>query len=274
MNCHSLSSKLLIVIALFINVNHVSAQFVPKKVKTIKGQLGITTASDFDALMFTMDGFGLNTRSILTDQSVKPYMMPPRSASRAEYSVSYVLASCLEFYINYRENYKVNLSPDYVSLSMQAVSEGNSIEDALRFLVEYGTVNAAIVPYGATSISSSVYATPKYSIRNYLHIFRPDTRGRQKIYEIRKAILRGNPVIIEMNIDDAFNNLQGVEFWEGNTNALTLKQPLLAVSYDEDLEAIEFLNTKGNAWGSNGYIWIKYSDLERMAQNAYVLIPD
>lgn len=274
MNCHIFAAKSLVVIFLLISANHLSAQFVPRKIKTIKGEVGVTETKNFDALMLTMEGFGMNTRSILTDQSVKSYMMPPRRVNRMEHGVAYSLASCLEFYVNYRENYKVNLSPDYVSLSLQAIGKRSSIEDALRFLVEYGTVNAAIVPYGATSISSSVYATPKYSIRNYLHIFRPDTRGKQKIYEVRKAILRGNPVIVEMQIDESFNDLQGIEFWEGNSNRTSTTQPLLIVSYDEDLEAVELLNTRGNTWGTNGYLWVKYSDFEQMAQNGYVLIPE
>lgn len=251
-----------------------ATKFVPRKIRDVRGAVGISDATMVDASMMTMAGFTNDPRATLTEKSVKPYMMPPRNATKNQDGIAYALASCLEFYVNYKENYKQNLSPDYISLSLQAIGQNNATMDALRFLIEYGTVNAAIVNYGSTSISSSVYATQKYSILNYLHIFRADTRGKQKIFEVRKAILRGNPVLVEMKVNDNFNQLNGVDFWAYEGNSLNATQVLLVVSYNEELEAVELQNTKGSAWGNSGYIWMKYNDFEQLAQNGYVLLPD
>lgn len=251
-----------------------TSKFVPRKIRDVRGPVGINDAALIDANMMMMEGFTNDPRATLTEKSVKPYMMPPRNAINDQTGVAYSLASCLEFYVNYKENYKQNLSPDYISLSLQAIGQSSATTDALRFLIEYGTVNAAIVNYGSSAISSSVYATQKYSILNYLHIFRADTRGKQKIFEVRKAILRGNPVLVEVKVNDGFNQLRGVDFWEYNGEPLGATKVMVVVSYNEELKAFELQNTKGNNWGNSGYIWMKYDDFEQLAQNGYVLLPN
>jgi hypothetical protein len=273
-----MNSRFIVILLVLLGIGFYAqaqtSKFVPRKIRDVRGSVGISDAAMVDASMMTMAGFTNDPRATLTEKSVKPYMMPPRNATKSQDGVAYSLASCLEFYVNYKENYKQNLSPDYISLSLQAIGQNNATMDALRFLIEYGTVNAAIVNYGSTSISSSVYATQKYSILNYLHIFRADTRGRQKIFEVRKAILRGNPVLVEMKVNSNFNNLNGVDLWEYDGSALNTTQVLLVVSYNEELEALELQNTKGSTWGNSGYIWMKYNDFEQLAQNGYVLLPD
>lgn len=239
-------------------------------------QMGISDAAEIDRLMAFVPGADSTSRELLTDQSVKPFMMPVRRMGQRGTPISYALATCLEFYVNNNKNYKVNLSPDFISLSLRSLGQKVSLEEAFKFLVEYGTVNAAIVPYDADQISSSVYATPKYTILNYLHLFRPVTTGRQKTFEVRKALMRGNPVLIELKVDDAFKTLSNVDTWTPapNTENSPYLYPLTVVSYDEDLKAFEVATAWGSNWGNSGYIWIKYDDFEKYALNGYVMIPE
>ncbi|NJL73833.1 MAG: hypothetical protein HC892_01155 [Saprospiraceae bacterium] len=91
---------------------------------------------------------------------------------------------------------------------------------------------------------------------------------------MRKALLRGNPVLVEMQVDAGFDVLSGVEFWESNGDSQDRITPLIVVSYDEELEAFELQNSLGNLWGNKGYIWMKYADFEQFAINGFVLLPD
>ncbi|NJL73834.1 MAG: hypothetical protein HC892_01160 [Saprospiraceae bacterium] len=157
-----------------------SPHLCQEKIKSFKGEMGISDAQQFDGLTVTMGGFESNTRATLTGQSVKPYMMPPRSVGQKGSPAAYAVSSCLEFYINFGRNFKENLSPDYIALSSALLKQGLNLEDAVKFLVEYGVPNAGIVPYDAVEISPQVYGAKKYSIRNYLKVFTAETRGRQK----------------------------------------------------------------------------------------------
>ena len=235
-------------------------------------EIGVTNLELIDQLMVTVPGVGSNTRDMLMEQSVKAHMMPVRKVGFRGSDLSYTLASCLEFYINLEKNYKDNLSPDYITLSLQNSGKQVTVEEGFRFLVENGTVSAAIMPYDAGAITNAVYATPKYKINNFLYIFRDVTQGRQKIFETRKALMRGNPVLIELQADASFKNISGDISWKASRNG-DQRFPLIVVGYDEGREAFEVRSSWGTGWANNGYIWISYDDFGKYTLNGFVVVP-
>jgi Papain family cysteine protease len=236
-----------------------------------RGKMGITDAKMFDQMLKTINGVG-STKDMLAEQSLKSYMMPPRKMGigGATNSSCYALASALEYYINLNNNYKDNLSPDFIKLNLPK----GTIEDELAFLGSSGTVSAAILPYSATNLPPSVNAALKYKISNYLKLFQATTRPQQKLYDMRKAITRGNPVVVEVQITNEFKNLKQVRIWnvaEGDkTPAGT--HFLVVVGYNEDTKTVELLNSWGREWGSGGYIRMGYEDFGALAVNGYVLL--
>jgi len=185
---------------------------------------------------------------------------------------SYLLASCLEYYVNLKENYKVNLSPDYLSLNLLAQGKKSNFKDAFLQLAETGTVSAAIMPYGSITINTAVYATQKFKINNYLILFRPTTKPKEKIFDIRRALLRGNPVVVEVKADSGLPKAQFMDTY-ALKNGGTETFPLIVVGFDEERDAFELTSPWGSSWGKGGYLWISYEDLAKQAQAAYVMIP-
>lgn len=235
--------------------------------------LGITDASLFDDLMVTVPGVGGNARLTLEQQSVKSYMMPVRQVGPRGNDWSYALASCLEYYINLRRNYKDNLSPDFISLSVRAAGHSPGIASGLQLLATSGTVSAAIMPYDAQEIPPAVYATTKYQIANYLHIFREFGTQREKVFEVRKALMRGNPVLVEFAANQSFATQAPTLLWQPS-GAPNQTYILTVVGYDETREAFELLGSFGPEWANNGYLWVRYDDFGEAARNGYVLIPN
>lgn len=243
----------------------------PVSINSIKGKYGISDAASFEKYMLTVEGVGNTSKELLMEQTLKSYMMPPRKMAANDFSSTYALASALEFYINLNNNYKDNLSPDYMKLNLPQ----GTIEDYLAFLATYGTISAAILPFDSPQLTPSVNAAVKYKIKNYLKIFQPTTRPQQKLYDLRKAIMRGNPVVVELQITNEFKNLKQARKWE---SALGDRTPagkiyVVVVAYDEDKKALEILNSWGREWGNGGYIWINYDDFGQLATNGYVLLP-
>lgn len=234
--------------------------------------IGISDANLFDQFMVTVEGVGSNSRLAQEQQSLKPYMMPVRSLGVRGNDWSYALAGCLEYYINLKRNYKDNLSPDYIHLSLQSLGKGTTIEEGLRFLVANGTVSAAIIPYDAVQIPPAVYATQKYAISNFLHVFANFASEREKIFEVRKALMRGNPVIVQFQADSGFPQLGFTRTWEPRGQG-SQQYTLLVVGYDENQQAFELKSAWGNDWANNGYLWVEYADFARAATNGYVMIP-
>lgn len=241
--------------------------------QAVTAQLGVSDAQLFDQLMVTVLGVGSRSREQQQAMSLKPYLMPVRRIGFRGADWSYALASCLEYYSNLQRNFKDNLSPDYISLSLQASGRRASIVEGLQFLAQEGTVSAAIVPYDAAQIPAAVYATNKYRIVNYLHLFQSLASAREKTFEIRKAIVRGNPVVVELQTDAAFAQLQRVREWRAPGAPGTQTHTLVVVGFDESRQAFEVRSAWGSQWGNNGYVWIPYNDFAKVATSGYVMVP-
>ena len=76
-----------------------------------------------------------SARDLITEQSVKAWLMPPRNQGLNGNSISYALTAAFEFYINLESNYKTNLSPDYIDFHLR---KGQTLVDALDFLKKKG----------------------------------------------------------------------------------------------------------------------------------------
>jgi hypothetical protein len=252
----------------FLASNFVFLSAQNQELTQTKGKLGIADAQLFDQYMRVVEGVGSSAKDLLNEQSLKSYMMPPRKAGNAANSATYAFSCALEYYVNLNNNYKDNLSPDFIRLQQpQANAEEN-----LSFLASTGTVSAAILPFDSPNLTPSVYSAVKYKIKNYLKLFQPTTRPQQKLYDLRKAIMRGNPVVVEMSITQDFKTLRQTRYWQPTDKTTVGTQYLVVVGYDEERKAVELLNSNGREWGNNGYIWVSYEDFGAFATNAYVLI--
>lgn len=252
----------------------ISAQ-VDNQLMQLKSEQSVFGTADLDQisrLMYTVPGIGRDPRDMLERQSIKPYMMPVRKIGPRGSELSYILASCLEYYVNLNQNYKDNLSPDFLSLNLEGAGKRLTPQEAFRFLADQGTVSASIMPFGSTTIPNAVYATKKYQIANYLHVVRDVMKGRQKVFEVRKAIIRGNPVVVELLADGSIRSLIRQDTWKPPSQPTELF-PLMVVGYDETRQAFEVMGCWGSTWGDSGYLWIRYDDFEKYAQDGYVMVP-
>jgi len=271
-----ISRLILSVLFLFSVLWQVQAQNPDVRSRDSEAEVAALAVADYaliDRLMLTVPGVAVDARAKVTVQSVKPYMMPVRRSDNDYLMASYILASCLEYYVNLEKNYKVNLSPDFIALNLQAQGNELTMTDAFQFLADEGTVSAAIMPYGAARITNAVYATPKFQILHYLHVLRPVTRPRQKVFELRKALLRGNPVLVEIEAGIDLPGAEGQTSWQPGRSSSGQSYPLLVVGFDEDKEAFEVMSAWGSRWGKGGYLWVDYEVMSASAKNGYVLVP-
>jgi hypothetical protein len=264
-------SRLLLLFC-FLSLQSLYAQVDTIPFKTQKGvvhALGVDQADLIDQLMVVMPGLGTSSREILNEQSVKPYLMPPRTMGARGSANCYALAACLEFYVNFENNYKLNLSPDYIFLNL----DKDDLVDGLLFLIQQGTVSAAIVPYESTRIPPAVRNTSRFAIQNYLHLYRKETARQQKIFETRKALMRGNPVLVQLRVPANFPQIAKMKTWDGTGDKLETVYPFVVTSFVESTETFELMGAWGPEWGHNGCLWVKYDDFARMAENGFVIMP-
>ncbi|THH35581.1 C1 family peptidase [Neolewinella litorea] len=232
---------------------------------------GLSDLAVIDQMMYYIPGIGSSAREDLLRQNIKPYMMPIRQVPQMGMEWAYALADALEYYVNLNSNFKDNLSPDYISMSLANAGTRPNLVDGLGLLMNSGTVSAAIVPYNSNTIPNSVYSVARFGINNFGYLFRPETKARNRIFETRKALSRGNPVIVEMATDNTFSNLKGSGYEP--SGPITETHFLTVIGYDGERETFELRSSLGRNWGNGGYITMTYDDFGDLAQTGYVLIP-
>ena len=86
--------------------------------------------------------------------------------------------------------------------------------------------------------------------------------------------MRGNPVVVEIQVTAEFKNLKQTRFYDPKLGDKTAAgtQHLVVVGYDEERRAFELQNSWGREWGNGGYIWVSYDDLGTLAMNGFVLM--
>ena len=173
--------------------------------------------------------------------------------------------------MNLNNNFKDNMSPDYMYLSLANSGQRPTLTDGLGLLMSTGTVSAAIVPYNSPTIPNSVYSVPRFSITNFGYLFRPETRPRNRVFETRKALSRGNPVLVEFVTDATFPGLKGNTYT--TSSPTTEVHYLTVIGYDGENETFELRSSLGRNWADGGYVNISYDDFGRLARTGYVLIP-
>lgn len=210
---------------------------------------------------------GSNSLDLLTGQSLKSYLMPPRRIPQRADMPYYLAVACLEYYVNYDRNYKVNLSPDFLIAGMN----GFDWEGLFRQMNQVGTVDAAAVPYGTTNLPPTAGRGERYRIDNYVTLFLPNDRPRLKILNLRKAVGRGNPVLVTLGVDAALMraDLPGWNERAGQSEEL----PFVVVGFDHDWEMVEVLSPFGHRWCASGFATMSYDDFCRRVRRAYVLVP-
>ena len=232
---------------------------------------GVSDLATLDQLMFYIPGIGSSAREDLLRQNIKPYMMPIRQVPQMGMEWAYALADALEYYVNLNSNFKDNLSPDYIAMSLANAGTRPNLVDGLGLLMNSGTVSAAIVPYNSSTIPNSVYSVARFGITNFGYLFRPETKARNRIFEARKALSRGNPVIVELATDAGFTNLKTTTYIP--SGPATETHFLTVIGYDGEAETFELRSSLGRSWGNGGYVSIGYDAFGELAQTGYVLIP-
>lgn len=248
----------------------------PSRLNNNKGiAIGVSDAQMIDRLLTVVPKVGTDSREMFMERTVKSYMMPARNTGNEGNSLAYAITNCLEYYLNLNNNFKDNLSPDYIYLNTNTVQKKATADEMLTFTVITGTVSAAIMPYYSKNIPLGANAVSKVKAQNYLHVFYETAKTSYKLFEIRKALTRGHPVIVEMEISKGFRTIKDSRYWqpELEDNTPDGRHYLIVVGFDEQRRAVEILNCWGIEWGNDGYLWINYDDFGKYSKHGYVIVP-
>lgn len=165
----------------------------------------------------------------------------------------------------------------YNQIKMSDCDGGSRIEDALRLLQQKGNVyhkdyDLVIEKCDRMPSEKEIADAAHSKILDYMALFGRDDNELVKINKIKLSLVQKKPVVIAMELNENFKSLTTSDiFWfpeVGNTNPIGA-HAMCVVGFDDGKEAFEVMNSWGDLWGNNGFIWIKYDDFVKYCYHAY-----
>ncbi|WP_375751107.1 C1 family peptidase [Vibrio sp. HN007] len=165
---------------------------------------------------------------------------------------------------------------------------GSYISDALKLLADKGALQDTAFPYS----ENSCYRIPTQSEFSKANDFKIEHFRRLSssyssssiAVNTRKALARGNPVVIGMAVGDTFMRHRGrsnVSFSQDDYQSFEFHgmddfggHAMTVVGYDDNYKggSFEIINSWGTDWGNKGYFWLSYEDYQTFVFEAYELI--
>jgi len=93
---------------------------------------------------------------------------------------------------------------------------------------------------------------------------------------IKIAVSKGMPVVICMRVPYSFEEAEKQSIWNPTTNddpKNAYGHALVLIAYDDEKYggAVRLMNSWGETWGDNGFIWVRYDDFAKFAFAGYAL---
>lgn len=205
------------------------------------------------------------------------------SSTCTGWSTSYAARTILEAISNHWDTETINkkkFSPSYVYNQIrpkEGCNSGASIIDGMEILKNDGVLPFEEFGYDC---EREVKAEDKrkassFRLKEYREI--ASRKSKNKVLNIKKSLTQSKPVVIGFDCPKSFYAAKDVwhpkkaEYEERvNGHALTI------IGFDDNVEggAFEIMNSWGVNWGNEGFIWIRYSDINHFCVWAGELIAE
>lgn len=165
-----------------------------------------------------------------------------------------------------------------LSISNAACGSGASLLNALMSMQRVGAVTykMASAPCPDYLNPSWVDMAKRYRIGGYQVLFYAHHPNHEKVSRVKSALASGQPVVIGMNCPPSFEHADGKPLWQPTEipgKAEVFGHAVCIVGYDDQKSggAFEIMNSWGEAWGDQGFIWVKYSDFIQYTKYALTI---
>lgn len=142
------------------------------------------------------------------------------------------------------------------------------VEKGVPFFKDYNVMCDSYIPSNIWSKAA------KNKIKDFNRLFASNESYNVKVETIKRSLINGNPVIIGFGIENGFYTAKNV--YEPASYTTNSGHAMCVIGYDDNKYggAFEIVNSWGNRWGNNGFIWVRYKDFVKFTRYAYEMIPN
>jgi C1A family cysteine protease len=184
---------------------------------------------------------------------------------------------------------ELKYSPAFLYNQLTDCENGIFLGDALGFMKQKGCLYLKDYPYNGENCNQKATKTDyeaakEHKISGYTRLSSSGAYYDVDLEAIKQNIAKNCPVIIAQNVPNSFFKSYGQDLFEPTNEEKqesknTDKAPphaMCIVGYDDNKYggAFHVMNSWDKQWGTDGCIWVTYSDMNLFCGEAYVMHPD
>ncbi|MBZ9630098.1 C1 family peptidase [Salegentibacter sp. LM13S] len=145
---------------------------------------------------------------------------------------------------------------------------GTSIPETLSLIEDQGVAVLELFPYTATECESQpdeavIEAAAEARISDFKSL-----SGENMLAEMKTLITQQQPVIIGAVLSPEFGKTDSFGLSAYRTHTVDYDDvtchAMLVIGFDDEVSAFKVVNSWGEAWGDNGFVWIDYQAFENV----------
>ncbi len=246
--------------------------------------------SDFEYSKIEKKFFSVrgNTNYLPAHYSLKQYAPKPLNQleypTSAAWATSYAALSIIDAQQTQKKSAELNnssfspLFPYYYAFDKASTAHCGqrvSIPQVLTALKRFGSPRYRAYPVRCITHSPDKYLTAASAnrISEFTRLFEVHATLAKKIHAIKATLADNLPVVVAMHYDKSFAYAK--DFWQPREafDASLPAKALCVVGYDDSKfgGAFEVMNSVGDEWGNEGFIWIPYQTFIEYVRHAFSL---
>jgi hypothetical protein len=136
-------------------------------------------------------------------------------------------------------------------------SGGSTFPANLNMMKNNGVCTLTEMPYNENDCSTQPN-TAQHAAAAKNKILKWEIVNKNDITNIKTLIYSGLPVMIAVNVDASFDNLQAPYIWKAKSGGVRGGHAITITGYDNAKNAFKVQNSWGSNWKDGGYLWIDY----------------
>jgi C1A family cysteine protease len=175
---------------------------------------------------------------------------------------------------NYSENNSrtqgVQLSPSFVYNQItKGQCKGTSISKSLQLLVDQGASELEVFPYQSTGCNLQPNEAQRANAGNFKMNDFKFLSGENLVAEVKTLLTQGSPIVVAMGLDPEFGKkdelgLSAYRPHQVNKDKIYGAHAMLVVGYSDQNKAFKLVNSWGENWGDQGFVWVDYEAFENV----------
>lgn len=150
-------------------------------------------------------------------------------------------------------------SPAYLFNQVKYIdcSGGSTFPANLNMMKNKGVCTMEEMPYNQDDCSIQPN-TGQHSAAIKNKILKWEVVNKRDITNIKSLLYSGLPVMIAVNVDENFDNLQPPYIWKLKGGMVRGGHAITVTGYNNRIKAFKVQNSWGSNWKDRGYLWIDY----------------